>query len=438
MKKRLLIASTYSIFFFCTYMACNFLGIYGITVADSVFSLVGTLLLTILTYIPRAIFTVKKPYSGFFYYGYVIPISIVFISSLVYRTPLALPLIVIFILGLTGYTAINAPFSSTLVYGIAMVSASAVTLLMSGFLDVDRAESIAPLIPTGLFVIAFARIAGRIQGLRGLVERERDAVIQQKSLLEKQYQLLDQERSKSESLLLNILPATIASELKENGTISPVLFDSTTVMFTDFKGFTEIAERLTPRELVKELDSCFSYFDSQMDRYGLEKLKTIGDSYMCAGGIPISNRTHAIDTVLAAIEIQAFMQQTREIRSMQGFPYWELRIGINTGPLVAGVIGAKKFSYDVWSDTVNTASRMESSGDAGRINISRATYEEVHEFFECEYRGRIAAKNKGEIEMYFVNGIKPGLSKHGEARVPNERFAEMYRTVREGRLALIN
>lgn len=413
-------------------MACQFLGIYGITVADSVFLLVGTLLLTLLTYLPRAIFRIPKPYSGFFYYGYVIPVSFVFIFAVVFRTPLALPLIVIFVLGLTGYTAINAPFTSTLVYGFAMVAASGTALFVSNVADTVGAETVAPLIPTALFVIAFARIAGRIQGLRGQIESERDEIIQQKLLLEQQYQLLDQERSKSEGLLLNILPARIASELKEKGTTKPVLFESTTVMFTDFKGFTEIAERLQPDELVRELDSCFSYFDSQMDRYQLEKLKTIGDSYMCVGGIPVANRTHAIDTVLAALEIQAFMNQTREIRSMQGIPYWELRIGINTGPLVAGVIGAKKFSYDVWSDTVNTASRMESSGESGRINISQTTFEAVRDFFECEYRGRVAAKNKGQMNMYFVNRIRPELSRNGEARIPNDRFVEMYQAVRDG------
>ncbi|MBL8018507.1 MAG: hypothetical protein JNM27_02480 [Leptospirales bacterium] len=412
-------------------MACQFLGIYGITVADSVFLLVGTLLLTLLTYLPRAIFRIRSPYSGFFYYGYVIPVSFVFIFAVVFRTPLALPLIVIFVLGLTGYTAINAPFTSTLVYGFAMVAASAAALFFSNVADRLGAETVAPLIPTALFVIAFARIAGRIQALRGQIESERDEIIQQKSLLERQYQLLDQERSKSEGLLLNILPARIASELKEKGTTKPVLFESTTVMFTDFKGFTEIAERLQPDELVRELDSCFSYFDSQMDRYHLEKLKTIGDSYMCVGGIPVKNRTHAIDTVLAALEIQAFMNQTREIRSMQGIPYWELRIGINTGPLVAGVIGAKKFSYDVWSDTVNTASRMESSGESGRINISQTTYQAVRDFFECEYRGRVPAKNKGDMNMYFVKGIRPALSRDGEARIPNDRFFKMYEAVRD-------
>ncbi|MBL8020767.1 MAG: adenylate/guanylate cyclase domain-containing protein, partial [Leptospirales bacterium] len=231
-----------------------------------------------------------------------------------------------------------------------------------------------------------------------------------------------EERAKSERLLLNILPQTVADELKLRGTTEPVFYSSATVLFTDFQGFTKIAEHLRPNDLVAELDRCFSYFDDLMPRHQLEKLKTIGDSYMCVGGLPVPNRTHAIDTALAALEIQAFMNQMKHIKAEQGFPYWELRIGIHSGPLVAGVIGQRKFAYDVWGDTVNTASRMESSGVTGRVNISRATYDLIRDFFECEYRGRVAAKNKGEIEMYFVNRIRPELSRDPEGRIPNETF----------------
>ena len=206
------------------------------------------------------------------------------------------------------------------------------------------------------------------------------------------------ERAKSDGLLLNILPASVAEELKAKGKTEPVSFDSATVLFTDFQGFTRIAESLSPHDLVRELDQCFSYFDATVARYNLEKLKTIGDSYMCAGGVPEANRTHAVDCVLAALEIQAFMNGMKAIKVEQGLPYWELRLGIHTGPLVAGVIGEKKFAYDVWGDTVNIASRCESSGVAGRINISGATHAIVQSFFQCEYRGRVPAKHKGEIE----------------------------------------
>ncbi|TGK08041.1 adenylate/guanylate cyclase domain-containing protein [Leptospira semungkisensis] len=234
------------------------------------------------------------------------------------------------------------------------------------------------------------------------------------------------EHKKSEQLLLNILPEEIAQELKEKGVSEPRLHRSATVCFTDFKGFTQIAETMSPTELVAELDRCFSYFDSVMERHNLEKLKTIGDSYMFAGGIPEPNHTHAIDCVMAALEIQAFMNQMKEIKANQNLPYWELRLGVHSGNLVAGVIGEKKFAYDVWSDTVNTASRCESSGIPGRINISGATYELVKDFFDCEYRGAVPAKNKGKIEMYFVNGLLSDLRRAGEERIPNEEFRKRY------------
>jgi adenylate cyclase len=215
-----------------------------------------------------------------------------------------------------------------------------------------------------------------------------------------------------------------SEELKANGFARPVRFDSVTVVFTDFVGFTRISERLSPEEVVDELDKCFSYFDQVTEKYGLEKLKTIGDSFMCAGGLPIPNKTHAIDCCLAALEIQAFMNQMREIKTSQGFEYWELRLGINTGPIVAGVVGHKKFAYDVWGDTVNTASRLESTGIAGKINISKSTYELVSPLFVCGHRGKVAAKNKGEIDMYFLDQIKPEFSVNGEGRVPNDRFKD--------------
>lgn len=237
------------------------------------------------------------------------------------------------------------------------------------------------------------------------------------------------ERRKSEKLLLNILPADVASELKEKGATEPILYEDVSVMFTDFKGFTQIAEVLSPRELIQDLDACFVQFDKITERFNLEKLKTIGDSYMCAGGIPKRNKTHAIDCVLAALEIQAFMNLMKQIKADQGLPYWELRLGIHTGPLVAGVIGEKKFAYDVWGDTVNTASRMESSGTPGKINISGLTYELVKDLFDCEFRGHISAKNKGEVAMYYVNGLRPEYALSSDTRAPNGKFWEAYSLV---------
>ena len=241
-------------------------------------------------------------------------------------------------------------------------------------------------------------------------------------------QLAESEKMRSEKLLLNILPKDVAEELKDKGTAEPVSFDSVSVLFTDFQGFTKIAEKMSPNELIKELDGCFVQFDKITERFNLEKLKTIGDSYMCAGGIPKPSATHAIDAVLAALEIQSFMNQMKSLKEMMGFPYWELRLGIHTGPLVAGVIGEKKFAYDVWGDTVNTASRMESSGYPGRINISGTTYEYVKDFFDCEYRGRINAKNKGEVDMYFVLNLKKELRVSDDSPVSagNEKFWKKY------------
>jgi adenylate cyclase len=242
---------------------------------------------------------------------------------------------------------------------------------------------------------------------------------------------LNQERRKSDRLLLNILPESVADELKRNDRVEPLQYESATVLFTDFVGFTHISEGLTPQELIRELDMCFSHFDRIVKKHNIEKIKTIGDAYMAAGGLPVANRTHAVDCILAALEIQSSMAEMKEKREREGRPYWQLRLGIHTGPLVAGVIGYEKFAYDVWGDTVNTASRLESSGVAGRINISAATYEAVKDFFECEYRGKVAAKSKGDIDMYFVAGIRSEMS--NDDREPNEKFKELYRRLAEGR-----
>jgi class 3 adenylate cyclase/CheY-like chemotaxis protein len=217
-------------------------------------------------------------------------------------------------------------------------------------------------------------------------------------------EIISKERDKSDQLLLNILPFEIAKELKESGTTEAKHFDEVTVMFTDFKDFTKIAANMTPKQLVAEIDTCFKAFDAIIDKYQIEKIKTIGDSYMVAAGLPKVNNTHAIDIVNAALEIQLFMQEHILNNQKNNFVgLGQLRIGIHTGPVVAGVVGTKKFAYDIWGDAVNLASRMESYGEPGKINISGNTFLHVKDQFNCTYRGEIAVKNKGDVAMYFVD-----------------------------------
>lgn len=217
-------------------------------------------------------------------------------------------------------------------------------------------------------------------------------------------EIISQERDRSDKLLLNILPYETAQELKEFGTTEAKHFDEVTVMFTDFKDFTRIAASMTPKELVAQLDTCFKAYDDIIDKYQIEKIKTIGDSYMAAAGLPKNNSSHAMDMVNAALEIQAYMADYIKKNELTGIKaLGQLRIGIHTGPVVAGVVGNKKFVYDIWGDAVNLASRMESYGEPGKINISATTYELIKSHFNCTYRGEIAVKNKGDIGMYFVD-----------------------------------
>jgi class 3 adenylate cyclase/tetratricopeptide (TPR) repeat protein len=210
-------------------------------------------------------------------------------------------------------------------------------------------------------------------------------------------------KKRSDELLLNILPAETAEELKATGTAKTKSYSNVTVMFTDFKNFTQTAELLSAEELVALINFCYGEFDKIVSRHNVEKIKTIGDSYMCAGGLPVANETHAEDAVGAAIDMLAFIKKYNEERRHNNLPFFDIRIGLHTGPVVAGIVGTKKFAYDIWGDAVNIASRMESSGEPGRINISESTFERVKNKFSCEYRGKVKAKNKGEIDMYFVN-----------------------------------
>lgn len=225
------------------------------------------------------------------------------------------------------------------------------------------------------------------------------------SQLEEQYSLLETEKHKSESLLLNILPAQIAQELKDKGSSDAQLINQVTVLFTDFKGFTAMSESMAPKDLVRDLHQCFSAFDKICEAHNIEKIKTIGDAYMAAGGLPSTEAHQVSEMLLAALEMRDFVEQGKKLKEEQGSPFFELRIGIHTGPVIAGIVGIKKFQYDIWGDTVNTASRMESNGAVGKINISQSTYELLKEDarFSFKARGKIHAKGKGDIDMYFVD-----------------------------------
>ena len=227
---------------------------------------------------------------------------------------------------------------------------------------------------------------------------------------------------KSEELLLNILPAAIAEELKQHGKVIPRHHDAVTILFADFKGFTRLAEAMEPAALIQLLDEYFTKFDELAVAHGMEKLKTIGDAYMCVGGLPETNRTHPVDACLMGLAMQAFVEQMKRQRDKFRLPSLELRVGVHTGPVMSGIVGKRKFTYDIWGDAVNIASRLETNGTPSRVNISESTHHRVKELFVTETRGIIEAKNKGRLAMFFVNRIKPEFSADAEGRVPDERF----------------
>lgn len=241
---------------------------------------------------------------------------------------------------------------------------------------------------------------------------------------------LEQERS--ERLLLNILPVNVAQELKHKGYSRPVKFDQVTIMLTDIAGFTKLADTMDPEKLVRELDDCFSHFDALTEKHHLEKLKTLGDAYMCAGGVPVSNTTNAIDMVLAALEIRDLMARAKKSGKHRDEYIWDIRIGISTGPVIAGVIGEKKFTYDVWGDSVTTAEILEMYGKVGEINISGSTYTLVKGLFNCRRRGKIEIGDGKRMDMYFVKSIKREYSLNSEGKVPNGAFMNIYNSIKEG------
>ncbi len=223
--------------------------------------------------------------------------------------------------------------------------------------------------------------------------------------IRKTKQIIEEEKNRSDILLQNILPEETALELKMHGKVRAKKFESVSVLFTDFEMFTMHSEKLSPEDLVASVDFYFSSFDQIIEKHKLEKIKTVGDAYMCAGGLPYPSKDHATRIIEAAFDIIDFVKKASQDPDVKA-NHFDIRIGINSGPVVAGVVGTKKFAYDIWGDTVNVAARMESNSKAGKVNISANTYELVKDFYNCEYRGQIAVKNRGTMKMYYVKSPK--------------------------------
>jgi len=265
----------------------------------------------------------------------------------------------------------------------------------------------------------------RMKEITRNLEKANSQLEVQKGEINHQKMLIEEEQEKSEKLLLNILPFEVARQLKSKGRTGTRQYKLVSVIFTDFKGFSSISKTLRPKELVSILDAYFAKFDEITGAHYIEKIKTIGDAYMCAGGLPLSNRSNPVDAVLAGLEIQNYMNTLNDSRVLNNLTVWELRLGIHTGPVVAGVVGKKRFAYDIWGDTVNIASRIEQSGHVGMVNISGVTYEYIRDFFECDYQGKIETKKLGKIDMYFVNRIKPEFSLDKLGFIPNEPMTNL-------------
>lgn len=278
-----------------------------------------------------------------------------------------------------------------------------------------------PILLSNSFVLFTINIIGMVSCY--LAESQIRQNFAQTCLLVVRNQEIRSQHELAESLLLDILPAEIAHELQSKGMVDPRYYEDVTILFTDFKGFSISTEHMAADDLVSRLNDYFTAFDNICSQYGMEKLKTIGDSYMCVGGMPTRNASHAVDAVLAAFEMIEAVEQ----RMKPSDPGWTVRIGLHTGPVISGVVGIRKFAFDVWGESVNLASRMESSGIPNRINLSGSTYSRVKDFFECEHRGMIATRNKREYDMYFAAGVLPALLDSSGDPLP-AAFARRYKT----------
>lgn len=315
---------------------------------------------------------------------------------------------------------IKSPFWATWWFWVivAIVLAISIRLFIRSRIDSERRKQVR----------LEMKIADRTREIREQnvqIEKQRKQLEEEKNKVVNNQLLLQIEKDKTEKLIRRIIPESTAEELKNKGTASARAYKTVSVLFTDFVGFTKSAERMSPTDLVNKLDVYFSKFDEIIVKNNLEKIKTIGDAYMCAGGLPVRNNTNPIDTCIAALQIQDYMRIRKNNSIINNTEYWELRLGINTGEVVAGVIGSERLAYDVWGATVNQAQRMEMLGEPGKVTITGNTFVLVEPYFECVFRGKAQSKSRGLIDMYTVERIKPELSVDGEGVVPNERFQQI-------------
>jgi len=257
------------------------------------------------------------------------------------------------------------------------------------------------------------------------IEEQKRLLEEEKNKVEEQQALLQREKDRTEQWLLNTLPSEVVIELKRNGKVKAQAFKQVSIMFTDVVGFTRISESMVPSRIVSKLDILFQKFDEIIQANNLEKIKTIGDAYMCAGGVPVENSTNPIDACCAALQIQAFMDKLKYEAIADHEDFWEIRLGINTGPVIAGIIGNIRLAYDVWGSSVNLAQRMEMLGEPGKVTITGNTFQQIEPYFECDYKGKALTKSRTKVDMYVVQRIKPELSVNGEGLIPNSRFEEI-------------
>lgn len=315
---------------------------------------------------------------------------------------------------------VAAPFWQSIWFwlGFALMIGILVLIYIRKRIDNERREQVR-------LEMKIAERTSEIREQNSEIEKQKRTIVTKNNLLQRQKNLLEVEKEKTEKFLKNIIPESTYEELKTKGRASARAYTTVSVMFTDFVGFTKSAEKMNATELVNELDIYFRKFDEIIVLNNLEKIKTMGDAYMCAGGVPVRNNTNPIDTCLAALQIQESMRIMREDAKQSGRIVWDLRLGINTGEVTAGVIGSEKLAYDIWGSTVNQAHRMEMLGEPGKVTISGNTFKFIEPYFLCTFRGKVKSKSKELIDMYTVDSIKPELSIDGEGLYPNEKFKEI-------------